>query len=194
MLEGLVAKFALGFAWSKAKAISGWSTMSPKMHLYIIGAVAVVVLGLLHQHVAKVKLHNQYKDGYAQAQVDDAKKLKDANARITALSITIAADERKKNDEKVVAISAHADAVRLSGPGKAVCPAPPPAPGGYQARPGSVDTGLDRVPYPQWQQLLGVPFDDSVTVAKQCDINSEEVRRWHSWYDRLVAAWPKAQP
>lgn len=180
------------FGRAKTNAVNDWRALSPKARIYIVCTVAAVLLFFIHQHVAKVKLHNQYKDGYAQAQKDDDEKLKSANAQIEALNVAIAADERKKNDAQAAAIGTHADAVRLRGPGKAVCPGIPAAPGRPESGSGTVSAGLDRLPYPQWQQLIGVPFDDSVGFAKQCDINAAEVRAWHSWYNRLAAAWPKA--
>jgi hypothetical protein len=192
-LGGLAAKWGLDLLWGRVKtnARNDWAAIPPKARLWLIGTVVAIAAFLLHQHVAHVKLKNQYKDGYKQAQLDDAEKLKNANARIEALSAEIAADERKKFDEARTRIDEHATALQLRGPGKAVCTGPAPAAGGHEARPGTVPAAVARVPYSEWEQLLGVPFPDAVAFAKQSDINAEELRRWHSWYDRLAATWPK---
>jgi hypothetical protein len=193
MFAGWIAKLGLGLLWNRAKtnAKADWQAISPKVRLWIIGAIVVTILGVAHQWYAHRQLNKRYDDGYKQAVHDEAEKLKNANARIEALSAEIAADERKKNDEVVDRIDAHANAISVRGPGKAVCPGVPAAPGGYQARPGAVVPDVARVPYPEWQQLIALPFDDTVAFGKQCDVNAAEVRAWHSWYDRLVAAWPK---
>jgi hypothetical protein len=191
MFAGFFAKIAAGFLWSKAKAVSGWSALSPKAKMIILGVIAAVVLFFAHQWYAGRQASKHYMDGYKQAQKDDAEELKNANARIAALSVEIATKEREGFNADVVHINARTDAVRMRGPGKAVCPGLPPAPGGSQPGSGPVAGGVDRVPYPEWQQLLAMPFDDTISFAKQCDINAAELRHWHSWYLKLVATWPK---
>lgn len=192
---GLFAKIAWGALFSRAKsnAVNDWHAIPPKVKLYLLGALAAVALFFVHQHVAKVKLQNQYSDGYKQAQKDDREAALDLKARIDALNAELAAKQRKIDDEAHARNAAAAGALRLSGPGKAACsiyPSATPGAGGHQPPNRTADATVDKLPDPQWSQLIGVPFDDEVTFAQAHDDYRSEALSWRSWHEQLVASWP----
>ena len=124
MLEALGAKLALGFAWSKAKAISGWSAMSPKMHLYIIGAVAAVLAFIGHQLYAHHQLKTQYelglKKGHADQFAHDQAEMDKVRAQARAFkqqadkaNTLIHNQEKAIHDAQVARNHALADALRM---------------------------------------------------------------------------------
>lgn len=132
--------------------------------------------------------------GWYHGKLDDAEKRGEARAyaaveqkarSIQAKSEALAAKLREQNDETNRRIDGDARTVLVRGPGKAACPAArseaprqPLAPG----RP--ADAAVDRVPYPEWQQLIGLPFAGAVEFARQCDLNRAEVLTWRDNYQK----------
>jgi hypothetical protein len=80
-----------------------------------------------------------------------------------------------------------------AGPGAALCrdPALSAAAGGRQSAGGPGDAAVARLPYPEWSELIGVPFDDATRFAEQNDAYRDEVKSWHEWWPKMNAAWEK---
>lgn len=166
------------------KAVPRWAWIA-------LGAVALLVAGVVWHH-GKVRAHDK-----AVIAAEDARLAKQAlelKARIDALNSQISSLIKDKNDAENRRIAADADALRVSGPGKAVCrSAGLPAPAsGYVApgRPGAAT--VDSVPDTEGQQLIGLPFAPAIDFAEQCDINRSEALSWREWYQKLAASWPKS--
>jgi hypothetical protein len=100
----------------------------------------------------------------------------------------ISKDIRGKTDEQNRRIAGDADAVLVSGPGKAVCRPAPAAAGGHDQAGGKPDAPGPQVPP---ADSAAVPWPWLVQRAEQADLNRAEVLAWREWYDRLVASWPK---
>jgi hypothetical protein len=111
----------------------------------------------------------------------DARKAQAAGKQISK-------DIRGKTDEENRRIAGDADAVRVSGPGKAVCRPAPAAPGGHDKASGKPDAPGPQVPP---ADSAAVPWPWLVQRAEQADLNRAEVLAWREWYDKLVASWPK---
>lgn len=111
---------------------------------------------------------------------DEAKKAGD-RAKV------IAKDVKDRNDEQVRIIYRDAAAVRVRGPGKAVCPRLPAPAGGSQAPAGKPDAPGPAVPP---DDRAAVPWNWLVDRAQQCDLNRAEALSWREWYDRISKEWP----
>jgi hypothetical protein len=121
-----------------------------------------------------------------------AKQALELKAKIDALTAKIAAEERTKNDVEDRRIAAAADALRVRGPGKAVCIASiPAAAGGHVEAGGPGDASVHGVPDPQRVALIGLPVSSAVGFAEQHDVFRAEVIAWRTWYKRVHEAWPK---
>jgi hypothetical protein len=113
----------------------------------------------------------------------DARKAQAAGKQISK-------DIRGKTDEENRRIAGDADAVRVSGPGKAVCRPAPAAPSGHEQATPKADAPVDPVPDGEGQQLIGVPFSGAANGAQEHDELLNRVKAWEEWYSRLVASWP----
>jgi hypothetical protein len=122
---------------------------------------------------------------YYKGEIDKAdKSARDAQAVIAKLT----QDIRNRTDEENRSIAGDADALRVSGPGKAACRSAPAASGEHEPA-----SGNGNAPGPQ------VPPDDSAAVpwgwlvqrAEEHDLNRAEVLAWREWYRKLVESWPK---
>lgn len=184
-----IGKIAWGVLFSRAKAnaVRGWQAIPPKVKLWLLIAIAALILGFVHQLYAHRQAAKQYHAGYAQALKDVATR----NAKVNATTTAIAQDERKKSDAETIHISSDADAQRVRGPGKAVCPSVAAAASGHQPQAGTGDVALVGLPPAERLDLIALPFDDTIAFAKEHDLDRDEVTRWRSWYDRLAKAWPK---
>jgi hypothetical protein len=72
-----------------------------------------------------------------------------------------------------------------------VLPAFPPAPGGRDPAAGSAGAPVDRVSYPEWEQLLAVPFSPTIDFAKGHDQCQVELKAYREWRKQLEALWTK---
>src|SRR5690348_5639257 len=103
MLEGLIAKLALGALWSRVKtnAAHDWQAIPPKARLWIIGIVAAILAIVAHQwwahHVLNEAREAAYTVGYAKAVTD----IQTQEAKVTAVLEGV----KTKGDAKNVAIN-----------------------------------------------------------------------------------------
>lgn len=122
---------------------------------------------------------------YYKSAIDDAdKRVRAAQKAFDKLS----ADFRRLNDEENRRIAGDAQSLRVSGPGKATCHAPPAAASGHEEGRGKPDAPGPQVPS---ADSAAVPWPWLVTRAEQADLNRAEVLAWREWYRKLVEDWPK---
>jgi hypothetical protein len=188
-LVGFIAKSALMQSPVGAflKAVPAWAWK-------LLAVLALLAAGYLwHQHAA----HKATAAAYAQGQADEAariaKKALALKAKVDALTGKIAANIKERNDEENRRIAASADALRLRGPGKAICAA---GTGLSSASGGSVaagGTGDAAGPYMPPEDRAAVPWGWLTDRAEEHDLERAEVVAWRTWYQRMVAAWPKSE-
>lgn len=152
----------------------------------VAGIALAVGANLWHGHKVKQFGNERFAAGYAKA-VLDGQNLK---TTIDANTGAVTVDIRSKTDEKAGRISATADALRVSGPGKASarCPSVPAASGGHVAEPGTSDVAGAGV---SQDERAAVPWGWLVSHAQTCDLNHNEVIAWREWHSRVLEAWPK---
>jgi hypothetical protein len=121
------------------------------------------------------------------AAVDEADR---AAREAQATANQISKELKERNDAENRRIADTADAIRVSGPGKAACRANPTRTGGHDKAGGSGDATGSQVPA---DDRAAVPWPWLVAKAEQADLNRAEVLTWREWYKRLVAAWPKGK-
>lgn len=154
-------------------------SLTPRAWLHI-GLVAAVVIGFLwHQRHARAEIAAAEKRGEDRAYAAVTEKARKLAQDAAQLSAKI----RSLNDATNRRIDADARALLVRGPGKAACTGSiPAAPSGRQPASGPADAPLARVPYPEWQQLIGLPFPDTVEFARLCDANRAEALSWREWH------------
>ena len=161
---------------------------------WIVLAVALVLFLGWRWHNGAVR--DARSEGYT-AGVADERKAADAKAkiwvqRIDALTGRITTKLREKTDADARAIATRADALRLSGPGRAVCPGRAevsrPA-GGPLTAGGQGSAAGPQVPTEQW---AAVPWGWLTDTGERCDLNRNEVLAWREWHRQQSEAWAKA--
>ena len=163
--------------------------------VWIALAVAILYRGALSWHHRQVKaLHDAaYAEGgnAERARLEaEAKRLK---AETDAKTAAIARLTKEKHDAEVRAIAADADALRLSGAGKASlgarCPVMAGGSSGHDlAGSGTENAGSE---VPATDGLAVVPWGWVVGTGESHDSLRSEVLAWRDWYARNGAAWPK---
>lgn len=201
MFTGLFAKIAANAVFGRvvANAKSDWARIPPKVKLAIAIAILLLVLFLVHQHVAHNRITAADKAGYDRRASEDEAALRDLRQRVRNAetnAATIAAAERNKHEQAIHANAAAAGALLLRGPGAASCrfddhPALPAGAGGSGKAGGAADVAVDPMPDGGGTELIALPFPGAVTFAQQDDDLRDEVIRWHSWYQKMVAEWGK---
>ena len=171
--------------------LAGGSVMSflGKLNLAQLVCIALAALALVQHFIIADARHDRdsyrAQRDYYKGEIDKAdKSARDAQAVIAKLT----QDIRNRADEENRSIAGYADALRVSGPGKAACRPGPAAASEHE--PGS---GNGNAPGPQ------VPSDDRAAVpwgwltdrAEEHDLNRAEVLAWREWYRKLVESWPK---
>lgn len=194
-MSGLGLAFTgLNFAARAAGVKSALAKVPPKVWIVLAIVIAVVTAFFAHQHYAHKALKAQYKAGYAQA-MDDVKvralKLKN---KLDGVTTKISQLERNRNDEEALRIGRSTDSILRRGPGRAVCSQPAASPGQPVAPAGAANVAVGELPDGEGVTLIGMPFNDTVRFAGQCDLNRSEALSWRRWYDALVKAWPKSSP
>lgn len=152
---------------------------------------AVVLIGLLWWAYAR-EIRAAEKRGEERAYAAVAAKAIELKGKADALGRDVSALVRSINNETNLLIARRADAVRVRGPGAAICPGaagPAAAAGGRDAPGGGADAGVDRLPYPAWEPLIAMPFAELVDRAERCDLNRAEAIAWRDWHKQLTAAW-----
>lgn len=192
-MTGLVAKIGAGAVFSGAQSF--FEKIPVWMRWALLGLLIAAAGFVWHQHVAHKAIAAAEKRGADAAYANMEKQAVALKARADALNLSIAAAIREKNDEENRAIARAGDALRLSGPGKAVCRDPrlSAAAGGYVAPGGSRAAAVDPLPDSQGIDLIGLPFAGAVAGAEQADLNRAEVIAWRSWWERFNAEWKKWQ-
>ncbi len=190
-MTGLVAGMGARAVLSGAGA--RLSKISPRTWLIIGGAVALLLGVLWHQHHARKALKAQYAAGYDQRGKDDAALAANLKRKLDTANARIADEERKLADEENRRIAATADAIRVSGPGKASCvrAGPSASSGGHVSAPAKADAAVDPVPDAERIDLIGLPFAGAVQGSEEHDELLNENTRWRDWYEKLKANWPK---
>lgn len=193
MFTGIIASIGARLLGIGSMAKSAVASIPAKAWPYIIGAIASVALFFVHQHVAHKQLKAAFDAGYAKRVDEDAKAAAKVVGRVTAVTQPITQKLRTENDAQARDIHRAADAQRLRGPGAALCRDPTLAAGSGGREPASRpgDAAVARLPYPQWGQLIAMPFDDASRFAEQADLNRAEVLTWRSWYSQQWEAWEK---
>lgn len=200
------AKIAWGALFSRAKsnAVNDWHAIPPKWKLGILVALALGVGFLVHQHVAHVKLKNQYNDGYAAAQKADQKIIDAARAearqykaRLDATNIKITNEEHARYEDQANHNRAVADALRVrlnaahqpGSRGGGHLPGVPAA-GGPAGRPQpAADAGLAAGPAPA---TVCVDAAKLIDYAEQADDDHDARVTIEDQHDRIEQTWPKA--
>jgi hypothetical protein len=177
----------------KLLGVGKWLKANVPWQVWAAIALAIALWLGVRWHAHEVK--KTWKAGYDAAKAEDREAAKNLEARINALTVEIATDERKKNDAAVNRISADADDLRLRGPGKAACPSlpkPPAATGGLE--PSAVSSRIAPAELPPddgANPLAAVSWSWLVGTGKQCDLELAENVSWRNWYQRLTQIWPK---
>lgn len=215
MLEGLIAKLALGTLWSRVKtnATHDWQAISPKARLWILGIAAVLILGTVHQiyahHVLKEVKTVAYKAGYAQAIKDIEAKAAKQNAALKQIKTTgdaknaaINQGVKKNHDAQDAHISGNlADLLGVLGrtqggargdAGRGVPDAAGRAGAGRTAAP--ADDGLAQEPATQGAAagddvLIAVPAKQLYIRAAQCDRDYVALTSWEDAYKRWAQTY-----
>jgi hypothetical protein len=211
---GLGAKL-LGFGGTSALGIGarllGWDRkllgvakqISPKGWLAIGAALALIVGFFVHQHharavIARAKAEQKTadQDAFNRKMAQLAAKANQIRVQAEQLHAAITQRIRTRHDEEDRNIGSRGVALRMRGPGAALCgpinhSGVPAGAGGSLASGGSGNAAVDRVPYPEWSQLIGMPFDDATRFGEQHDRYRNEVAAWHEWYPSMVASWNK---
>lgn len=145
--------------------------------VWIALAVALIVFLGVRWHQGQVS--DAREAGYEQGKIDEAARTAEAVKKLAARAEQIAANIRSKTDETNRRIAGDADAVRVSGPGKAACPNPAAAsPGGRVTPSGTADASVDQVPDREGVELIGLPFADLVGFAERHDLCRTEALAW----------------
>jgi hypothetical protein len=156
-------------------------------------ALAVIALLLLGScvHARKVKQYGE--ERYTAGVKAEGDRIAAKALKIAKRAEEISAKAKELNNEKNRRIAGDADAVRVSGPGKAAClnPAAPSA-----SRPvtpaGKPDAARSEMPPGSGEALLAaVPWPWLVDRAEQCDLNRAEAETWRAWHRELTEAWQK---
>lgn len=177
-LIAVIALKALGVSGTleKLRAARAALTHVPKWVYIALGSILVILLAIWW-HGNKVEAFEKAIRADEQAKI--AAKAREIEAKANALS----AKSRTLSDETNRRIDDRARTVLVHGPGRAACVgAVPTTPGGHDEASGTGTAALPRVPYPEWQQLLGVPFPSAVEFARLCDANRAEALTWRDWY------------
>lgn len=163
----------------------------PKPVWIALAVAAVIALGAF-MHGRAVK--HAYAAAYAQGKADEGARIEAKARKLEAGAIAIAETLRSQNHVENRRIAGAADAIRLSGPGKAAClnPATPGA-SGRIAPSGSGAATVDQLPDAERIDLIAVPFARAVAGAEQADLNRAEVLTWREWHRKLTEEWQKDQ-
>ena len=120
----------------------------------------------------------------------EIKRMNDEAKKVEVRGKQIAKDVKDRHDEEVRRIDRDAAVIRVSGPGKAVCPRLPASSGRQEPVSGSARPAVDQVPDGPRDDIIALPFAGTVGAGQVCDLNRAEVIAWREWYDRIVKEWP----
>jgi hypothetical protein len=175
-----------------ARIRAGWAAVPPKAKLWVLGIIAALILGFVHQLYAHRQAAKQFHAGYVKAQADDAAKAKKEKAKLDAATIRITQLEKERIHEDVRHTDDLAHAIGVRGPGRAVCAEPPAPASGPIRTNGAALPPMAGLPDQGGQPLIALPFNDTLAFGRQCDVNAATLDGWNRWYRALEKAWPKA--
>lgn len=168
-------------------ARSALMKMVPKWVWIALAGAALVLLGLWW-HSGKVKAFGdeRYRAGWeSRGQVIDV-----LQKRLAAKDAELARALRSKHNEQIRRIAVAADAVRVRGPGQALCsPAAVPAVSGGAQAGGAGNGAVANVHNQQREPLVGLPFAAAVDFAEQHDTLRAEVLTLRAAWDAYTAQW-----
>lgn len=177
--------------------IGGFLKMIPRW-VWLVVAGVLIALGVYLWFNAKLDAayDRGHKDGETKAYARVTKKAQEIETKANALNRGIVNVIRSKNDEANGRSNAVADSLLVRGPGKATCPGGAGVsglPGEHQPPAGPADAAVGRVPYPEWQQLIAMPFSPTIEFAREHDLNRNEVISCRAAWKQLSEAWPKPE-
>jgi len=178
----LFAGDALGCIWKWLKHASFWQLVSICLCVFI----CVQHFQLVSARHSAAKWESQ--TGKLQTQLDTETEKNKAAEKQTA---QISKQLRDRTDEENRRIAGDANALRLRGPGKAVCPGVPTAPGGHKQAAPSSDAPVAQLPNTRGAELIALPFDDTIGFGKSYDELLNENKAWRDWHDQVLKVWPK---
>jgi hypothetical protein len=144
--------------------------------------------------------HHQVTAAYNRGKADEAEHVRvqaiELKASVDALTAQTVNAIRSRTDAEDNRISGFADALRVRGPGRATCAGAPGVPGaasGPEPTAGPPGAPVDRVSYPEWEQLIGMPFAPTVDFAKGHDQCQADLRAYRERDAKLKAAWDQVR-
>jgi cell division protein ZapA (FtsZ GTPase activity inhibitor) len=158
--------------------------------LVLAALLALACLVAWHQHIAHKAIADAERRGSDKAYAAVAKKAQAVAATMEKLN----ADIRKLTDAKNRTIAADATALRVRGPGRALCTSTASSPAsGHQPPPGAADAPVGQVPNGGGTTLIAVPYDDLVAYAEQHDLDLAEIVAWRTGDEQQRAVVEKAK-
>lgn len=120
-----------------------------------------------------------------EAAVAKAKQIDKVNVQLSAII-------KEQADEESRRTAGDAQSLRVSGPGRAVCPAASAAASGHEQAAPVPDAAGPALPPADGQDLLAaVPWGWLTDRGGEHDQAIIENKAWRDWYRQLVANWPK---
>lgn len=164
----------------------------PRAAWIALAVIAILLVGsCVHKRKVKAFGEERYAAGVNAEGERIAAKAEALKRKADALSRKISNALKEKNDEENRAIASNADALRLSGAGKAACPRSagvPSAPGRSEPANGRSDVAGPEMPS---GDFAAVPWGWLVDSAERCDLNRAEVLTWREWHKQQSEAWAK---
>lgn len=158
-------------------------------------ALAVIALLLLGTCAHKRSVKKFGDERYAAGVKHEGDRIAAKAEQIAKRAEEISAKARSLNNETNRRIASDADAVRVSGPGKAACLNPStPGAGRYVTPIGKPDAARPQVPTGDREALLAaVPWPWLVDRAEEHDLCLAEAATWRSWHKQLEESWKASQ-
>ncbi len=186
----LKAAFAAVASFFRALNAQGWA-----------GLIVCVCLSFATLHFAVDARHWHKQDGRdvkaLNAEIANeakiAKQAVDLKARVDALTSSVTAQIKERSDAESRRIAADAAAVRLRGPGKAVCPGNPGAAGIAIRHDEATPTGADAGSQVSSGDRAAVSWAWLVTVIQEHDELLSKVRATEDQHHALETAWPHSE-
>jgi hypothetical protein len=160
--------------------------------LAIVVISGLLIFFALRWHSNKVETfgNEKFQAGYDSRDAEIKKLQTQLNQRNAELATAL----RSKTDEKLRDVARDADIIRLHGPGKAACTSVgglPTSPGGHDQTRTSPGTSLPEVRDGEWDELIALPFSETVTVFENHDSLRIEVLGWREYHRVFTEEWKK---
>lgn len=181
----------LAAAAAKLSPVGAFLKKIPRgVWIALAAAAAFGAIVWWHNHTVS----NARKEGYAAGVKAEGDRIAAKALKLAKDAEAISSKARSLNSETNRRIAGDADAIRVSGPGKASCLNPATVGTGRRVTPaGKPDVARSEVPTGDGEALLAaVPWPWLVDRAEQCDLNRAEAETWRKWHKDLTDAWQKA--